>query len=170
MPNPKTPNLIPFWILDNDLDVTLLPSVGIARLDGQRFVSLDELAADLLEYLRSSSPASDAMKVYLSCGELSLGELCLQQITDPQLYTAAQDRLRQAEAGLLKDYHAKLASIKFETDAWRAKGLPGGELLQSKPFLGDAQRYIEVRRLGKAIASVDQCIEFALNVDEEMTR
>jgi hypothetical protein len=36
--------------------------------------------------------------------------------------------------------------------------------------LGDAQRYIEVRRLGKAIASLDQCIEFALNVDEEMTR
>ena len=58
MPNPKTPKLMPFWILDNDLNVTLLPSVGMARLDGQRFVSLDELAADLLDYLRSNAPAS----------------------------------------------------------------------------------------------------------------
>ena len=102
MPNPKTPKLIPFGILDNDLDVTLLPSVGMARLDGQRFVSLDELAADLLDYLRSNSPVSDAMKVYLSRGELSLGEACLRHISDPQLHTAAQDELRQAEAKLLK--------------------------------------------------------------------
>ena len=44
------------------------------------------------------------------------------------------------------------------------------EILQSKPFLSDAQRHRGARRLGKAIASLDQCIEFALNVDDEMTR
>ena len=91
-------------------------------------------------------------------------------IPDPQLYTVAQDELRQAEARLLKDYQAKMASIQSETEEWRAKGLPVDELLQSKPFLDDAQRYIEARRLGKAIASRDQCIEFVLNVDDEMTR
>jgi hypothetical protein len=170
MPNPKTPNLIPFWILDNDLDVMLLPSAGIARLEGQPFASVDELAADLLDYLRSSSPASDTMKVYLSRGELSLGDVCLRQISDPQLNAAAEGQLRQAEEGLLKDYHAKMASIKFETDAWRAKGLPVDELLQSRPFLDDAQRHVRARRLGKAIASLDECIEFVLNVDDEMTR
>ena len=127
MPTPKTPNLIPFWILDSDLDVTLLPSAGIARRDGQGFVSLDELTADLLEYLRSSSPASDAMKVYLSRGELSLAEACLRQISDPQLHAAAQDELRQAETRLLKGYQARMASIQSEADAWRAKGLPGDE-------------------------------------------
>lgn len=170
MTNPKTPRLIPLWILDNDLDVMLLPSAGIARLEGQQFVSLDELVADLLDYLRSNSPASDAMKVYLRRGELSLGEACLRQIPDPQLHAAAHDELRQAEARLLKDYQARMASIQSETDAWRAKGLPGDELLRSKPFLSDAQRYIGARRIGKAIASLDQCIEFALNIDDEMTR
>ena len=63
-----------------------------------------------------------------------------------------------------------MASIQYETEEWRAKGLPVDELLQSKPFLDDAQRHVRARRLGKAIASLDQCIEFVLNVDEEMTR
>src|SRR5262245_14397259 len=112
MPDPKTPKLIPFWILDNDLDITLLPSAGMARLDGQQFVSLDELVADLLDYLRSNSPVSDAMKVYLSRGELSLGEACLRHIADPQLHTAAQDELRQAEATLLKRYQATMTDIQ----------------------------------------------------------
>ena len=169
MPDPKTPKLIPFWILDNDLDITLLPSAGMARLDGQQFVSLDELVADLLDYLRSNSPVSDAMKVYLSRGELSLGEACLRHIADPQLHTAAQDELRQAEATLLKRYQATMADIQSEADTWRAKGLPGDEIIQSKPFLSDAQRHKEARRLGRAIASLEQCIEFALNVDDEMT-
>ena len=140
MLNPKAPTLIPFWILDNDLDVTLLPSVGIAKLDGQRFVSLDGLTADLLNYLRSNSPASDAMKVYLSRGELSLAEACLRQISDPQLHAASKEELRQAGAKLLQGYQARMASIQSEAEAWRAKGLPGDEILQSKPFLSTAHR------------------------------
>jgi hypothetical protein len=63
-----------------------------------------------------------------------------------------------------------MASIQSEADVWRAKGLPGDEIIQSKPFLSDAQRHKEARRIGKAIASLEQCIEFALNVDDEMTR
>ena len=141
MTNSKKPRQIPLWILDDDLNVTLLPSAGITRLDSQPFVSLDELAADLLDYLRSSSPASDAMKFYLGRGELSLAEACLCQISDPQLHAATQDELRQAETRLLKGYQARMASIQSEADAWRAKGLPGDEILQSKPFLSDTQRH-----------------------------
>ena len=63
-----------------------------------------------------------------------------------------------------------MTDIQSEADAWRAKGLPGNEIIQSKPFLSDAERYKEARRLGRAIASLEQCIEFALNVDDEMTR
>ena len=98
MTDPETPRLIPLWILDNDLDVMLLPSAGIAQLEGQPFASVDELTADLLDYLRSSSPASDAMKVYLNGGELSLGDVCLRYIPIPScmlLRKTNSDRLRR---------------------------------------------------------------------------
>lgn len=170
MPEINTSQMVPLWILEDEVDLRLLPRAGVARLEGRPSISIDELMSDLLSNLRSSSPARDAMKAYLSSGELSLADFCIRMISDPQQREAAVEDHRKTETALLREYQANLASINSEIDALRAKGLPGYELLRSQPFLDNAERHAADRRLGKGLESLQQCFDFVINVDDMMDR